>query len=179
VRRDRELAQAETLSQDEWPLAQRVEHDDAHTCAFCRDRSGRIIAKTDPDYGRFLGAFHINCRGYWVDIHKDEGHEEAGPDGRVVWVHTKPNWMTPPAGMSQADYDAHFQALLQEHAHFITDPDKYAVFNVPARPTGRDFIVIVNDAGQPAELIFAPRLPPVIRRRHLRNFRRAGLIIRR
>lgn len=141
------IAKDDVLDAEQWPLAQRLEL--ANCCKLCATINGRIVRKSDPAYRKWLRQVHMNCRGIWVDIHKDEGHEEVGPDGTARWVPTQPTWHDSPIP----------EELLQRHGHFIHEPEKYAALNLPARPTGRDFIFVRNQGDLPGTLIFAPNLP--------------------
>lgn len=139
------MAQDDVLPEDEWPLAQRIEQ--AGCCALCKNRNGKVIRKDNPQYRLFLRQFHMNCKGYWAHIHKDEGHYEQGPDGQAVWVKTQPDW---------GEVDT---KLIRKHGHFIRRPEKYSALNVPARPMGRDFVFYRGYNGEPSRLVFAAALP--------------------
>ncbi|MBU0611342.1 MAG: hypothetical protein KKI08_25915 [Armatimonadetes bacterium] len=156
--------------QREWPLLQRIELDDAECCPFCRDRHGRIIAKTDPLLKVYLGQFHFNCRGAWVEIHRDERDHEG--------KRTEPNWMTPPQGWTQAEYLRHFNDLLRRYAHFVAKPLEYAAFNAAPRMGGREYIVHVDASGRPCEVIFPPKLPGQRKRELMRRFANSGYPMR-
>ena len=141
------MAKDDVLDSEEWPLAQRLELPTC--CDLCRLISGKIVRKSDPAYRRWLRQVHMNCRGIWVDIHKDEGHEETGPDGKARWVPTQPNW-------TEDDIP---EGWVEKYGHFIHQPAKYGALNVPARPTGLDFVFSKGKDGAPGKLSFAPNLP--------------------
>lgn len=146
------LAQDDVFAREEWPLAQRIEQPDC--CALCRNRQNLIIRRDHPDFKKFARQFHINCKGYWAYIHRDEGHEEMGPKDRAVWVPTKADWHDQPIP----------DGMVEKYGHFVAEPKKYAALNVPARPGGRDFIVTRGEPGQPGTLTFAPALPDALLR---------------
>lgn len=146
------LVQSETMDPQEWPLAQRIEQPDC--CALCRDRDRKVIRVADADFLKYRRQFHMNCRGYWAYIHRDQGHEEMGRDGRAVWVGTRPDWHDQPVP----------QHLIDRYGHFVAEPRKYAALNVPARPGGREFIFYPGPPGEPGRIVFAPMLPDGILR---------------
>lgn len=39
--------------------------------------------------------------------------------------------------------------LVEQHGHFVSNPDKYTPLRLPAGPTGRDFTFRVTKAGEP------------------------------
>lgn len=141
------LAKDDVLDAAEWPLAQRLEL--ANCCKLCATINGRIVRKDDPVYRKWLRQVHMNCRGIWVDIHKDEKREEIGPDGQARLVPTRPDWHDKPIP----------EEWLKKYGHFIHEPEKYRALNLPARATGRDFVFYKGDPGQPGKMVFAPNLP--------------------
>jgi hypothetical protein len=149
------LAQDTGLDPVEWPMARRVEHLDLPgICKFCIDRHGRRILVSDPDFLKYRGQYHINCRGYWAYLHKDNVDHEGNP--------IQPNWMTPPPKMSQEEYDIRFNDMKKAHAHFVVEPEKYSALHVPAGPSGRPMIYLPGRDGAPGQMIFAPMLPPAL-----------------
>lgn len=152
------LAYDDAFDDAEWPLRQRIER--RNCCDLCTVINGRIVAVTDPEYRKWLGQVHLNCFGHWVAIHRDEGHEEMGPDGKAVWVHTRADWRDKPIPPEILKKYGSFDNLLQKQGHFIAEPEKYAALNIPALPGGRTYICQTNGAGQPATLTFAAALPP-------------------
>jgi hypothetical protein len=143
-----QLGKDDGLDPVEYPLAQIIEHLDGKICPLCRSVHGKIVAKGTPEWVRWRLPSHINCRRITVDIHKDEVDNEGNP--------TRPDFVEP-----EAD-------LVKRHGHFVNDPKKYEALRVPARPTGRDFIVR-RLAGQSTELIFARALPEGLLKATLRT----------
>lgn len=137
------------LSPDDYPLAQIIERLDSPTiCDLCKHLHGMIVRKGTPEYARWRLPSHIHCRRIMVDIHRDEVDNEGRP--------TEANFVEPPAD------------LVRRHGHFVNEPKRYEALRVPARPTGRDFIVR-RTAGQQTELIFARALPDTLLRATMRQ----------
>jgi hypothetical protein len=143
-----QLGKDGALPADDYPLAQIIEHLDAHVCDLCRHVHGMILRKDTKEYARWQFPSHLNCRRILVDIHRDEVDNDGRP--------TAPNFAEPPA------------ELVARHGHFVNDPKKYEALRVPARPTGRDFIVR-RRAGRPTELVFARALPDTLLRGTMRQ----------
>ncbi len=142
----------------EWTHGQRSERNDAVTCPLCRAANGRIVDRRRPDAARWSSAFHINCRGFLIPIHRDERDNLGnGPladfpaDGDLV--------------VFDPDKDpVPFSELIEKHGHFVSNPERYAPLNVPARPTGRDFIAYRRAGEQHVTLRWRDNLPnPALR----------------
>ena len=117
----------------EFPLAQRSEILDSVTCRLCRAVDGRTVRRDDPWYRRFIRQLHINCRGIWLYIHRDEVDRFGKP--------TAPDW--PGADEVFTDdkgREASLRDLIDAHGHFVAEPEKYSALNLPVRPEGRDVI---------------------------------------
>lgn len=88
------------------------------TCPLCESLDGKVFRAASEDAKRFTPPLHINCDCMWTGVGDDE---VGGLD------HFTP-----------AD-DESLKPLVDEHGHFVTQPDKYEVLRVPAGPSGRDF----------------------------------------
>lgn len=101
---------------EEWPYAQISEILDRATCRLCRRVDGKIVKVGSPEYRKWRGPSHINCRRTMVYIHRDE-----------------PN--------VQPDFEEPEAELIRKHGHYHTQPEKHAELRIPAEPAGRHVIV--------------------------------------
>ena len=108
-----EQARAEMADIDRFPLAQIVEVLDDRTCPLCEYMDGMWLRRDMPDFARWSRSPHVNCRRTL--------HYLSGPG-------LEADFIPPPA------------ELVDEHGHFIRDPDKYEALRIPAQPEGRDFV---------------------------------------
>lgn len=114
------MAEHDVVPEDQYPLARRIEVLDDRICPLCEELHGQVFDRRSEAYQRYRGLVHINCRGTWSYIHRDE----QGPDGRP----SQPNFK-PPA-----------QDLLDKHGHFIIDPNRYEPLNVIGWTDMREFV---------------------------------------
>ena len=150
-----QLGKDDAMPADEYPLAQIIETLDGGKCLLCKRLHGMIVAKATAAYERWRLPSHIHCARIMVDIHKDEKDNEGNP--------TEADFVEPP------------KALVDAHGHFVNYPKTYEALRVPARPTGRDFIVSRDRETGARTLLFARALPDAMLRDTLRRL--AGSII--
>ncbi|MGE4406399.1 hypothetical protein [Pseudomonas sp.] len=89
---------------------------DSRTCPLCAALVGQRVRTDSPEYRTYSPPLHINCRHYWLYMHPD----------------------TPGA---REDFTPPDPELVDRFGHFVRRPLEYLELKVPARPTGRDFIV--------------------------------------
>jgi hypothetical protein len=144
----------------EFPLAERSEILDGRCCELCRSIDGRVMDRRDPRFPRWLAGVHISCRGTWTWIHRDE---LTGPHPTTV------TWDAPPEGMTPVEWDAQRAKLIEKQGHFVRDEPKYTALNVPARPTGRDFIAYRRPGAAHVTLRWRDGLPDWAVKQSLRD----------
>ncbi len=109
------------------------------TCPLCLALDGKVMRANSAEAKRFTPPLHINCDCILTEV----GDDEVGAV----------DWLTPPDQDGLAD-------LVEQHGHFVSNPDKYVALKIPAGPTGRDFTLRRTKDGEPNILEWhRPRYP--------------------
>lgn len=88
------------------------------TCPLCLALDGKVFLANSDAAKRYTPPLHINCDCLWTGV----GDDEVGTV----------DWFIPSDETDLKD-------AIEQHGHFVTNPDKYTELKVPAGPTGRDF----------------------------------------
>ncbi|NUP99348.1 MAG: hypothetical protein HUU35_05775 [Armatimonadetes bacterium] len=101
------------------------------TCPLCVALDGKVFRANSEAARRFTPPLHINCDCIWVEV----GDDEEGAE----------DWFTP------GDEEA-LAELVEQHGHFVSQPEKYTALRIPAGPSGRDFTLRRGKAGEPGRV---------------------------
>jgi len=100
---------------------------ETRTCPLCRYLDGKVfIAASAP----WNPPAHINCDCIWIAVEDDEVGDVDAID------------------LDDPAVQAHLQSLVDDHGHFLTNPEKYQPLRIPSAPGGRDFVVRRTKIGE-------------------------------
>jgi len=97
-------------------------------CPLCEALDGKVMDVDEA--GTYQPPFHINCHCILSAV----GDDEVGAFDKLDPT------------------DPMLKSLVEEHGHFITDPDKFAVLRVPSSPGSRDFVFRRRKNAQTGEI---------------------------